>query len=201
LRLPYGVYLVLLVAITAAIMFPPETVANPNRRFEELSLRPRLGVPHKIRLQFVPPAVTAFAVFALMGFYAALIPNLLSQSMQQSSPSVSGGVVGELLAVAAIAVVLTAKMSSRTAMLSGIGLLVPSLWLLVAAEWAHSMPLLLIATAGGGLSGALGYRGSLAVVNGIAPQDRRSEVVSSYLVAVYCGNSIPWSESGSCRSS
>jgi MFS family permease len=126
-----------------------------------------------------------------LGFYAALIPTLLSQSMGQTSPAVSGGVVCELFVVASLAVIATGRLSSRTAMLSGIGLLVPSLWLLVAAEWAHSMPLLLIATAAGGISGALGYRGSLAVVNDIAPADRRSEVVSSYLVAVYCGNSIP----------
>lgn len=191
LRLSYCAYLVLLLAIVIAIMFAPETVRNPESRIGSLSLRPRLGVPQKIRLGFVPPAVTAFAVFALMGFYAALIPNLLSQSMHQSSPAVAGAVVAELCAVAAIAVIVTGKLSSRTAMLSGLGLLVPSLWLLVAAEWVHSMPLLSIATAVAGTAGALGYRGSLAVVNDIAPADRRSEVVSSYLVAVYCGNSVP----------
>jgi MFS family permease len=191
LRLPYGVYLGLLLAIAIAIMFAPETVANRVRRMDDVSLRPRLGVPHEVRLRFVPPAVTAFAVFSLLGFYAALIPNLLSQSMAQRSPAVSGGVVFELFVVAAVAVILTGKLSSRTAMLSGLALLVPSLWLLVAAEWIQSMSLLLIATAVGGISGALGYRGSLAVVNEIAPADRRSEVVSSYLVAVYCGNSVP----------
>jgi hypothetical protein len=42
-----------------------------------------------------------------------------------------------------------------------------------------------------GVSGRLGYRGSLEAVNRISPSDRRSEVVSSYLVAVYAGNSVP----------
>ena len=191
LRLPYAVYLVLLLAMAAAITLPAETVANPKRGYAQLSFRPRLGVPREIRLAFVPPAVTAFAVFSLLGFYAALIPTLLAQSMGQTSPAVSGAVVCELFVVAALAVIVTGKLSSRTAMLTGIALLVPSLWLLVAAEWAQSVPLLLLATAVGGISGALGYRGSLAVVADIAPADRRSEVVSSYLVAVYCGNSIP----------
>jgi len=191
LRLPYGVYLLLLLAIVIALMFAPETVKNPTSSLHELSLRPRLGVPREIRVRFVPPAVTAFAVFSLLGFYAALIPNLLSQSMAQTSPAVSGGVVCELFVVAAVAVIVTGKLSSRTAMLGGLGLLVPSLWLLVGAESVQSMPRLLIATALGGISGALGYRGSLAIVNDIAPADRRSEVVSSYLVAVYCGNAIP----------
>src|SRR5437763_2813445 len=36
-----------------------------------------------------------------------------------------------------------------------------------------------------------GYRFSLEVVNEIAPENRRSEVVSSYLIACYCGISLP----------
>ncbi len=63
--------------------------------------------------------------------------------------------------------------------------------LLVAAQLLRSMPLLLLATMLGGISAALGYRGSLEVVNRIAPSDKRSEVVSSYLIAVYLGNSLP----------
>lgn len=43
----------------------------------------------------------------------------------------------------------------------------------------------------GGLACGLGYRGSLEVANGIAPPERRSELVSSYLMAAYAGNSVP----------
>ena len=37
----------------------------------------------------------------------------------------------------------------------------------------------------------MGYRGSLEVINRIAPADQRSEVVSSYLIALFAGNSVP----------
>jgi pimeloyl-ACP methyl ester carboxylesterase len=70
-------------------------------------------------------------------------------------------------------------------------LLPPSLVILVAAQFLRSMPLLLGATAVAGVASALGYRGSLEVVNRIAPNEHRSEVVSSYLIAVYLGNSVP----------
>jgi hypothetical protein len=50
---------------------------------------------------------------------------------------------------------------------------------------------LVSAAALGGVAGGLGYRGSLEVINRIAPIDRRSEVVSSYLVACFAGNSLP----------
>jgi MFS family permease len=62
---------------------------------------------------------------------------------------------------------------------------------LIAAEVAQSLPLLLIAAALAGIAGGLGYRGTLEVVNRIAPADRRSEVVSSYLIALFGGNSVP----------
>jgi sugar phosphate permease len=64
-------------------------------------------------------------------------------------------------------------------------------WLLVGAELARSLPLLLFAAAFCGVAGGLGYRGSLEVINRIAPADQRSEVVSSYLIALFAGNSVP----------
>ena len=53
------------------------------------------------------------------------------------------------------------------------------------------MWLLLGAAALAGIAAALGYRGSLEVVNSIAPAEQRSEVVSSYLICMYVGNSLP----------
>src|SRR5215469_5127446 len=50
LRLCYFAYLVLLCAAAGAILVPRETVAAP-KPFGETSLRPRIGVPHGIRLQ------------------------------------------------------------------------------------------------------------------------------------------------------
>jgi hypothetical protein len=50
---------------------------------------------------------------------------------------------------------------------------------------------LLFAAALCGVAGGLGYRGSLEVINRIAPADQRSEVVSSYLIALFAGNSLP----------
>jgi MFS family permease len=191
LHLPFILYLVVLLAIGTAIIFTPETVKERVDRLQDLSLKPRLGVPQNIRVPFIAPAVTGFVIFALIGFYAALIPNLLAESLHQRSPAVSGGVVFVLFAVAAVCVMLTASFADKTAMLSGLALLPASLWLLVAAELSHSMSLLISATVLGGLSAALGYRGSFEEVGQMAPSEQRSEVLSSYLIAVYAGNSVP----------
>ena len=190
LRLPYFIYLVLLCAVAIPVLFVPETVTNA-KRFGEASLRPRLGVPRPIRLQFVSPAVSGFATFSLIGFYAALIPSVLRDSLHQSAPTIAGIVVCEVFGIAAITILSTAWLGSRAAMLSALALLLPAVWLLVGAEVVHSLPLLLFAAALCGVAGGLGYRGSLEVINRIAPADQRSEVVSSYLIALFAGNSLP----------
>jgi hypothetical protein len=53
------------------------------------------------------------------------------------------------------------------------------------------MAVMIGATALYGISAALGYRGSLEVINKIAPEDRRAEVTSSYFVCCFAGNALP----------
>jgi MFS family permease len=190
LRLPFLVYLVMLCATAGAIFLAPETVAV-RKPLAEASLKPRLGVPQSIRLQFIAPAVAAFAAFALIGFYAALVPGLLRDSLHLSAPLIAGAIVGELFFIAAVTILSTGRLESRTAMLGSLVMLLPSLWLLIVAQIFQSLPVLLLAAAGTGVSGGLGYRGSLEVINRIAPPDQRSEVVSSYLVVCFAGNSLP----------
>jgi hypothetical protein len=190
LRLSYLAYLVLLFAATAAILLPQETVMQ-RKPIGEIDLHPRIGIPSTIRLQFISPAVTGFATFSLIGFYAALIPSLLRETLHQTSPLVAGGIVCELFLVAAVAILTSGKLASQAATLAALLLLPPSVWILVGAEIGQSLTLLIFAAALGGLAGGLGYRGSLEVINRIAPADRRSEVVSSYMIALFAGNSVP----------
>lgn len=192
LQLAYMVYLAMLAAIGVAVWSSArETVENAVQHLMDVSLRPRLGVPRDSRSKFLSPAVTAFGIFSLIGFYSALAPSLLTESLHQSSAAVSGSVVFELFIIAAVSMVAMRTLKSRTAMLSGLALLLPSLALLIIAQAAPSMPLLILATALSGISAALGYRGSLEVVNQISPVEKRSEVVSSYFIACFAGNSVP----------
>jgi MFS family permease len=191
LHLSFIIYLAAIVLVGAAIAFAPETLDSPVGSLREVSLRPRLGVPSEIRGPFVSPALTAFAILSLVGFYSALVPGLLSQDLHQKSPTVSGLVVFGLFIVAAATAAMSGKLKSHTSMMSGLALLPPSLALLLAAQAEHSMLLLIFGTVVGGISTGLAYCGSLQVVNQIAPDDQRSEVVSSYLIACYLGNSVP----------
>jgi MFS family permease len=191
LLLPYLVYLAMLGLTVLLIAYTPETVTHPVRDRRELSLRPRLGVPAALRLRFLAPAATAFGTFALFGFYFALAPTMLAEELGQHNRAAGGAVVCELALIASATIFATRHLSSRAAMLSGLALLLPSLALLVSAQSLRSMLLLLLGTALSGSAGALGYRGSLQTVNQMAPAQQRAEVVSSYLVTCFLGNSVP----------
>ena len=188
---PFVALVSLALAAAVIVWLLPETVKHRTRRWSAMALRPRIGVPRGIIGAFIAPAVTVFASFALLGFYSALAPSLLQRSLGMESHAVGGAVIFELYAAAVLVLALTHWLGARAAMLWGLSLLIPSLALLVVAFQSHSLPLLLIGAALGGGAAALGYRGSLQIVNQIAPDGRRAEVVSSYLMFCYAGVSLP----------
>jgi len=184
----YLFVLLLMIALTRAM---PEGVGQVVRRANEVSLRPRIGVPRTIRAAFIAPAAMAFATFALGGFYAALTPGLLSQSLQQRNPATVGGLVALFFGIGAVAAAMSDRVGGRAAILASTLLLLIGLTLLVAAERTHSMQLLVIATFISGIAVARGFRCSLQIVNQIAPEAHRAELVSSYLLVCYTANSLP----------
>lgn len=189
LQLSFLIYMGV-VAITAVLIArSPETVTN-----ERAAARPggaSISIPRSIRARFVAPAVTAFVMFSLYGFYFSLAPSVLIDSLHESNRAIGGAVVFELGVVSAVTILLTRRLASRTCMLLALSLLPPSLALLIIAQAQGSLPLLLLGTTLGGVSGALGYRGSLQVVNEIAPADQRAGVTSAYFLTCFIGNALP----------
>jgi MFS family permease len=191
LRLSFVVYLLTLVVVSAMVWFSPETVSHPASSIAQMSMRPRLSVPSAIRTQFVAPSVTGFGAMALVGFYAALAPSVLAQELHETSHALAGALFLELSVAVAASIVALQSLPSRPAMLWALALMIPSVALLVAAQALGSMTLMIVATAACGVAAGLGYRGSLQVVNQIAPQDERAAVVSSYFVCAFTGNALP----------
>ncbi|MDN5005446.1 MFS transporter [Bradyrhizobium sp. GCM10027634] len=191
LRTPFIVYLAVLVAVAALLTFARETVNRPLAAFTQLSIRPRASVPSSIRPQFVAPAVTGFGAMALVAFFAALAPSVLANELHVTSHAIAGAIFLELASAVAAVIALTRSISSPAAMLWSLGLMLPSLALLVTAQFAESLAVMIVATATCGVAAGLGYRGSLQVVNQIAPDDRRAEVVSAYFICCFLGNALP----------
>jgi MFS family permease len=190
LRVSYAVLLGFIVATSYFVWSAPETIRKPVR-WRDVSLKPRIGVPAEIRAAFVSPALTAFATFALIGFYAALAPTVMQKELHVVNRATSGAVVAVLFLVGVIAIVATSRIGSRRATLGSLGLLLVSLAVLVLAYVERSMATLLVGTSLTGISAAVGFRGSLEVVTDIAPEEKRAEVISAYFVVGYLGNSVP----------
>jgi MFS family permease len=191
LRTPYVVYLGLLAWVIWRVSGVPETVASPVERLAEASFKPRLGVPADIRTRFAPPAVAAFASFAFGGYYAGLLPNLVSDDLGIASRAVAGGIVAEAYGIAALAVLASRRLASRDAMLWGLVLLLPGIGGLLLAKMSGSIAVLALGSAIGGAGLGLCYRGTLQVINAIAPAGQRAEVVSSFMIVCFLGNSLP----------
>ena len=191
LRLSYLVYLVLLAAIALAAARVPETVEERVTRLGDISFAPKLGVPKELAGRFAVPALAAFAIFAFLGFYASLAPSVLADSLRATSEEAGGLLVAELFLVAGIANIVLRKLGSRTATRAALLLLLPGLAAMVLAQSAESLPLLLGGTVISGIAAGLGYRGSLAEANAMAPDDQRAALVSSYFLACFLGNSLP----------
>jgi MFS family permease len=191
LHLSFVVYLAAIAVVAGMIWRTEETVAQPARRLGDISLRPRIGMPAAIRRKFIAPAVAGFGAMALVGFFAALAPSILAQELNVPSHAAAGAIVFELAIICAVTVLLTHYIPSRAAMQWGLGMMVPSVGLMVASQLLASTTVMIVATVVCGVSAALGYRGSLQVINKIALEDRRAEVTSSYFVCCFVGNALP----------
>ncbi len=128
---------------------------------------------------------------ALVGFYAALMPAILSHDLHIKNHAGAGALFFELATVVAIVIVAIQALTSRIAMISSLGVMILAAAAVVVAQVTALLWVMLLTTPVLGVSAGLGYRGSLQVVNQIAPADKRATVVSSYFVCCFTGNALP----------
>jgi len=190
LTAPYLVYIALLLLLALGIARAHDTVEQP-RPLAQVNLKIRAGVPAGVRAAFMAPGIANLVLYSMVGFYSALTPGLIANSLHITDHAASGALVGELFLVGAAIVYLTARLSSRAAMLWGFVLMLPTLALLLAAELFASLPALIAGTAAGGMALGMGYRGAIEVGNRIAPPDKRAELISMLFVCGNLGLSVP----------
>jgi hypothetical protein len=187
LRLPFAAYLAIAAFTALLVATRPETIADKAKP----TFAVRLGVPPGVRAAFIAPAASGFAAMAVVGFYAALGPTTISNDIGIADRALISLIVAELFIVAAGVIFATQRWPARKAMLTGLAATPLGMALLVLAQRTASLSALLAGTAVCGIVGALGYRGGLAVANGLAPAERRAEVASAFFICCFCGNAVP----------
>lgn len=189
LHLPFLVYVGVIAAVAGLVLKARET--HERARAKSLDLTPRLGIPSEKRLAFVAPAAGGFAAMAVVGYYAALGPTMLHETIKLTNQAVAGLIVAELFAVAAVAILLTRRVAPDRVLRWGLAAMPVGLAALIAAQTWSSPALMLLGTTLSGLASALSYRGGLGAVNALAPGDRRAEMASAYFICCFVGNALP----------
>ena len=98
---------------------------------------------------------------------------MFAQDLHVTNHAASVALFFEIAAIVAARIVATQSLSSRVAMLVGLGLMISSVALVTLAQVSGSMWMLIAGTGSCGLALGLGYRGSLQV--GIRLRQPRSE--------------------------
>src|ERR1051326_9171650 len=80
-----------------------------------------------MRTRFLSPAISAFALFSVLGFYSALIPSLLNQVFHKLNHALAGAIVAELFILGAIVVGSTRRAAPRPGPVVALSLLLPLL--------------------------------------------------------------------------
>lgn len=187
-QLVFLVYLVIL-AITCLLMAVlPETVKEPDR---VLDFRPRLGVAPSARTVFWQAAVTAFCIFTLLGLFGSLAPTFLRSTLHEPNLALAGVVVFLLYGTATASQLLLHALSSRTAQLGGLVLLLLGLALIEVGLALPGLWCFLAGTVVAGVGTGLAFMGSLAAINQVVPPERKAEMVSAFFVVAYIGITIP----------
>ncbi|MEV0407173.1 MFS transporter [Actinoallomurus sp. NPDC050550] len=186
------VYVLLLTSFAGLLLLAfamPETVTADGawRR----SLRPRAAVPPSVRGAYAALLPSIVAAWALAGLYLSLGPSVVATLSHSTDHLVGGLVIVALNGTAVVLSVLGRGWSPERALYLGSGLLMAGVALAMLALNAHVTALFFAGTMVAGAGFGPSFSGALRILTGLAPAERRAEVVTAIYLAAYLGLSVP----------
>src|ERR1700761_2003680 len=189
LHLPYWVAEGLLLVGLVALAVVPETVTRPEPR---PAYRPqRVRVPAASRPAFFAAGSAGAVVFAVFGLFNSLAPSFLAGPLHQGSHALAGVVACAVFGAAAVSQILLARVPLRRLLGLGIAVLVVGLAGVTVAAWVTSLPLLIIGGVLAGAGAGATFKGTVATVISIAPEQARGEALAGLFLAAYLGLAVP----------
>jgi MFS family permease len=188
IRLPYWVYLGLLVPAVLGVVLAPETVSlSEHPRFTPQ----QLSVPSEVRGTFVRASLGGFSAFAISGLFGAVGPLFLGKFLGYHSHLLAGAVVFVLFLASVVGQFAVQRMSERTALVWGAFVVVASACLLIVALEVESLALLIASGIVCGIGQGLGVGAGLAALGVETPPQRRGEVSATFFAVLYVGLALP----------
>jgi MFS family permease len=189
LHLSYYVVEGLMLAGLLGLALVPETVTRPDPR---PAYRPqRVSVPPASRQAFWAAGATAAVMFSVFGLFTSLAPSFLAGTLHDRSHALAGVTAFAVFGAAAVSQILLARLSLRRLLGLGIALLVAGLAAVTVAVWLPSLALLLVGGIVAGAGAGATFKGAVATVIGIAPEQARGEALAGLFLAAYLGLAVP----------
>lgn len=186
LHLSFVVHIVLVLLAAAAILAVPET----SERAERIGVQ-SLSVPPQVRTVFVTAATAAFAGFAVMGLFNAVVPNFVAHEIGISNHLLAGFMVTTIFGTSAVTQLFAVRIPARRAVAIGSGILIIGLVILAVALHFSSLTGLIVAGVIAGVGQGISFGRGLAAIAERTPPERLAEVSSTYFVVAYIGISLP----------
>jgi MFS family permease len=149
------------------------------------------GLICPIRWPFAVASTAAFVDWAVAALFLTLVPTYTTSVLHTHNLAALGGVVFLMLGTSALAQMSLQSLAPRRALGIGLAVLAVGLDSVVLAKPMQLIGLLLTGTVLTGLGQGLSFMGGLALINHIAPADKRAEVTSAFYVAIYIGVALP----------
>jgi len=184
----FAVYAIALVFAALGLAVVPETVSPRQKLTLRLS---GLTIPSIGRGEFIAAGVAGFAAYSLIGLFTSLVPTFLGGELHQHNYAITGATVSLIFGASTMTQLTLARFPSRSVVLTGLGLFVVGLAVIVGALTGASMPLFLLGTVISGVATGAVFMGSLATANRLATAEMRGRVVSTYFVFAYGGLTLP----------
>jgi MFS family permease len=184
LRLPYVVFVVLLLTGVAAIALTPETVRKPAVR---PTYRPQRVGATRGGPGYLAAAAAGFTSMAVFGLFTSVVPGFVGGTLHHPSRALAGLVVFAVFGAAAAAQTGTGRLRALTRWY--IGLLAQAVGMAVLAVGMHlaSLPVFLLAGIVAGAGAGVLFKSAVGHVAGTAAPARRGEALAGLFLASYLG--------------
>lgn len=186
------VFVILTVAFAAlavGAVLMPETVARKEGALA--SLRPRAGVPARIRPRFLIALPSLVATWALGGLYLSLGPSLAAAVLHLRSHLIGGLVVAALAGSGSLASYVLRDREPRTLMVGGSTVLAAGVALTLPALAIGSAALFFTGTVVAGIGFGTSFLGAFRTLAGLARAGERAELFAAVYLVSYLAFSLP----------
>jgi MFS family permease len=184
------VYLVLIAASAvgiAAIALTKDPVEHRSGRLRV----PRIQVPPDRRGPFWISAGGIAACYSIYGLFGALTPTVVRQVLQLTNAAVVATFVAVMFGAAALIQLALAEIRDRRALLLGLPMILAALVPVELALVTASAALLLAGAALLGVGVGLAFMGAVTLIDRVAPDEKRAEILSGFYLAGYLALSVP----------